>query len=227
MKEWYCAVDGRSEGPFPEEVLADMIRSGAVTPDTLLWNADDADKGWVSASSTEIASFFTAAPDTAPHAFSGFSSGEAEAGFELATRSQRFLAYLLDFVLFTFILGISFLILAFVFSVYGESHPLEMMFLPAMIAFLPAIAYSIFNVYLIAVNCQTVGKKIMNIKIARTDGSSASVWRILMLRGFVTGLLCAIPLINIAFIIADICFILREDHRMLHDFIGGTIVIRK
>jgi hypothetical protein len=60
MKDWYCAFDGKTEGPYSIDDLKEMIEGGRLTLDSLLWNGapGNAEKGWVKASATELAPFF-------------------------------------------------------------------------------------------------------------------------------------------------------------------------
>ena len=46
------------------------------------------------------------------------------------------------------------------------------------------------------------------------------------MRGFVPGVLGAIPYIGWAFTMVDICFIFRDDHRCVHDLMAGTRVVK-
>lgn len=39
MDQWYCVLDGRQAGPFPEDVLRDMIRQGRIGPADLFWRS--------------------------------------------------------------------------------------------------------------------------------------------------------------------------------------------
>jgi hypothetical protein len=70
MKEWYCAFDGQTEGPYSIEDLKEMIEGGRLTLDSLLWSGapGNAEKGWVKASATELAPFFplTLSPPAGP-----------------------------------------------------------------------------------------------------------------------------------------------------------------
>ena len=36
--EWYAAPDGQQVGPIPIERIRAMIRTGAITPETVVWN---------------------------------------------------------------------------------------------------------------------------------------------------------------------------------------------
>ncbi|HEY7172575.1 MAG TPA: RDD family protein [Vicinamibacterales bacterium] len=71
-------------------------------------------------------------------------------------------------------------------------------------------------------NGQTIAKKIIGIKVVRTDGSAASLGRIFWLRNVVNVLLGVIPLYNIV----EVMFIFGEARQCLHDKIADTIVVR-
>jgi uncharacterized RDD family membrane protein YckC len=70
-------------------------------------------------------------------------------------------------------------------------------------------------------NGQSIGKKIVGIKVARSDGSDASLGRIFWLRNVVNGLLGIIPLYGLI----DVLFIFSESRQCLHDKIADTIVV--
>jgi uncharacterized RDD family membrane protein YckC len=71
-------------------------------------------------------------------------------------------------------------------------------------------------------NGQTIAKKMLNIKVVRTDGSPISVSRIFWLRNFVNGLLGIIPLYGLV----ELLFIFGESQQCLHDKIADTIVVK-
>lgn len=80
------------------------------------------------------------------------------------------------------------------------------------------------NLILMATSAQTVGKKLMGIRIANMrDGSNAGFFKIILLRNVVAqGLLYLVPLYGIV----DVCFIFSEDQQCLHDKIAGTQVLK-
>jgi hypothetical protein len=47
-----------------------------------------------------------------------------------------------------------------------------------------------------------------------------------ILRGFIPGLIGAIPYIGPLFSLVNVLFIFREDYRCVHDHIAGTIVVQ-
>src|SRR5262249_485022 len=71
-------------------------------------------------------------------------------------------------------------------------------------------------------NGQSIGKKMLGIKVVRRDGSPASVGRIFWLRNFVNGLLGLIPLYGFI----DLLFIFAESRQCIHDKLADTIVVR-
>jgi uncharacterized RDD family membrane protein YckC len=71
-------------------------------------------------------------------------------------------------------------------------------------------------------NGQSIAKKLLNIKVVRTDGSPASLGRLIWLRNVVNGLISIVPLYGII----DALFIFAETRQCLHDKIADTVVIR-
>jgi uncharacterized RDD family membrane protein YckC len=87
------------------------------------------------------------------------------------------------------------------------------------------IALAVYQLVLLYRSGQTVGKKIVGIRIVRPDGGRASFPRLLFLRYLVPGLIGAIPLVGFLFALVDALFIFAEDRRTLHDKIADTIVV--
>ena len=71
-------------------------------------------------------------------------------------------------------------------------------------------------------NGQSIAKKILGIKVVRSDGSPASLGRIFWLRNVVNGLISIIPLYGLI----DALFIFGESRQCLHDKIADTIVVK-
>lgn len=69
---------------------------------------------------------------------------------------------------------------------------------------------------------QTIGKKMMAVKIVRFDtGENGGFMINVLLRGIVNGALGLIPF----YALIDVLFIFRRDRRCLHDLIAGTKVV--
>lgn len=75
-------------------------------------------------------------------------------------------------------------------------------------------------------NGQSIGKKLLGIKIVRKDGSRASLSRIFWLRGVVNAIPGIIPGIRYFYGLVDVLFIFGEPRRCIHDYIADTVVIK-
>lgn len=73
---------------------------------------------------------------------------------------------------------------------------------------------------------QTIGKRIVKIKIVRSDGDRASLGRILGLRIILVTILESIPFLGGLFSLVNICFIFRDDRRCIHDLMADTVVVK-
>ena len=93
------------------------------------------------------------------------------------------------------------------------------------LGFVLFLALLVVNIVLLHKNGQTIGKKLMNIKIVRVDGSRAGLGRLLGLRIFVNALIGLVPFIGSIYGLVDVLFIFGEERRCVHDYIAGTIVI--
>jgi uncharacterized RDD family membrane protein YckC len=88
------------------------------------------------------------------------------------------------------------------------------------------LAFALVNIAWLYQNGQSIGKKIMDIKIVRVSGERCALWRILVLRAFVNGLPRYIPFVGSFYALADPLLIFGESRRCIHDYIADTIVIQ-
>jgi len=95
-----------------------------------------------------------------------------------------------------------------------------------LLAGLWSLAIVVVQIYHLATRSQTVGKRIVKVRIMRTDGSRATLGRTLGLRYIVPGLIGAIPFVGGFFSLVDVLFIFREDRRCIHDMIADTFVVQ-
>ncbi len=91
-----------------------------------------------------------------------------------------------------------------------------------MLTTLLVLALFIVQMVLLSTKGQTVGKKILGIRIVQLNGSEAGFVHAVLLRAIVMGFINA--LVGVTSLIDPLC-IFREDRRCLHDMIAGTIVI--
>jgi len=68
---------------------------------------------------------------------------------------------------------------------------------------------------------QSLAKKYFNIKVVVSDGSPASLSRLILRRNFLNGLLGIIPLYGLI----ELLFIFGESRQCLHDKLADTIVV--
>jgi uncharacterized RDD family membrane protein YckC len=71
-------------------------------------------------------------------------------------------------------------------------------------------------------NGQSLGKKLLGIKVVRSDGSPVSLGRLIWLRNVVNWLFSIVPVYGLI----DTLFIFGESRQCLHDKIADTIVIK-
>jgi uncharacterized RDD family membrane protein YckC len=159
--------------------------------------------------------------------------------FEKATRLSRLLAVIIDGVLFS----IPFIPLysAF-FSAAFHSRTNPQAFMTTWLATVAGAGISLYigglfylaliviTIILVQRNAQTIGKKLVGIKVARKDGSRASLARIFWLRNVVNSLvgivLLIVPFVGGFYSLIDALMIFGEQRRCCHDYIADTIVIR-
>lgn len=153
-----------------------------------------------------------------------------DAGMVKAGRAQRLLAVIIDSML----IGVPAIILAIVLPAYqdygaraGAGAAIDNGVLAVVMGIfgILVISYVTYQCYWLWKNGQTLGKKVMKIKIVRVDGSRASFPRLLVLRAFLPGIAGAIPLVGMLFSLTDILFIFGESKRCVHDYLADTIVI--
>ena len=84
------------------------------------------------------------------------------------------------------------------------------------------IVWGAITVVLMKRNGQSIGKKATGIKVVRSDGSPASLSRLIWLRNVVNWIISIIPLYGFI----DVLFIFGESRQCLHDKIADTIVVK-
>jgi uncharacterized RDD family membrane protein YckC len=90
---------------------------------------------------------------------------------------------------------------------------------------LAVAAFVVYQIVMLHRYGQTLGKKLVGVRIVRQDGSRASLGRLLGLRYIVPGVIGAIPLLGPLFSLIDPLFIFGEEKRCLHDLLADTIVV--
>ncbi len=145
---------------------------------------------------------------------------------ELAERGTRLGAVILDSLIFL-VPGL-FAIIPAMLSMRGNAA--EAMGIGATIAVsvgvLGMLVVLVIDLVMLHRSGQTIGKRMLNVKIIRSDGSRAGLTRIFFLRMLVPGLIGGIPFVGFIFTIVDPLFIFQESRRCVHDLIADTVVIK-
>ena len=147
---------------------------------------------------------------------------------EAATRLSRLGAVLVDGLVGFAPLGAILLMLPMLMLRGGTSTLLILLALAALVA----VAVLITQIVLVARHGQTIGKKVLGIRMITSDGDIPSVWRVFFLRWLPFVVVAAVVeyvvkvrgLGNIVHVV-DALLIFQPNRRCLHDLLAGTHVI--
>lgn len=144
---------------------------------------------------------------------------------ELATLGQRFQGFLLDVLA-----GSPSVVLLVMFVGMAENNqrstsPLGLILL--VTGFLYFIGLMVYNIIRLSSHGQTIGKKWIGTRIAKIeDNSNPGFVKAFILRGVVSGIIGALPVVGFIYALLDICFIFQENRRCIHDLLAGTHVVK-
>jgi len=141
----------------------------------------------------------------------------------LASRWARLFAAIIDSIIGA---GIAWTIILFVMN-YQFADAAKFGF--AMQLMLNGMGVAIFvalHGYFLAQNGQTIGKKLIGIKIVLMDGNKPSFWTLIAKRYLLVWVVVSIPMLGGLLNLVNICFVFRKDKRCIHDLIAGTRVIK-
>ena len=84
------------------------------------------------------------------------------------------------------------------------------------------------QVYLLIKSGQTIGKKIMKIRISQVHSPNepVSFFKIIILRFVINDLVYLTPIIGLIYLALDHGLALFKPHRCLHDYLAGTVVTK-
>jgi uncharacterized RDD family membrane protein YckC len=147
------------------------------------------------------------------------------AGLELAGRGTRLVATILDSIIFM----VAVYVPLFVFGGDATVTPDgEVDWGPmigsagGVVACIGLLVWAWFTYKFVKENGQSIAKKMLGIKVVRSDGSAVSVGRIFWLRNVVNGVLSIIPLYGLI----DALLIFGETRKCIHDKIADTSVVK-
>jgi uncharacterized RDD family membrane protein YckC len=85
----------------------------------------------------------------------------------------------------------------------------------------------VYNLVRLTTHGQSIGKQVLKIRIVKIeDDSNPGFVKAVLLRGFVNGLIGAVPVLGPIYSLVDICFIFTQSRRCIHDLIAGTRVVK-
>jgi len=151
--------------------------------------------------------------------------------YNLASRGSRLGAAIMDGI---FGMMISFPLMFLALEFYGSggsmfsSSNLKLMDtfnFKVILVVIGIVMYLILHSYFLVKNAQTIGKKIVGIKIVRVNGINASFSRIMLARVLPIQLVANIPVVGPLLSLVDVLLIFRSDQRCLHDLIANTMVV--
>lgn len=139
-----------------------------------------------------------------------------------ATRGSRLGAAMIDGVL----MSIAFILPAALMASQAHTASETGKMLIVLFMLVGSVALIVVNCVFLHRNAQTIGKRLLGIKVVRTDGSRIGLGRIFGMRFLPVTLLGLIPFIGRLSGLVDALFIFNAERRCLHDRIADTIVIR-
>lgn len=143
----------------------------------------------------------------------------ADEGHQLAGRLTRLWASLID-ALVQCVIG-----LPIIYLLWGFRNDPGLRD-SALNGLLGLVVFVAVNGVLLARHGQTVGKRLLKIRIVRGHGEPASLARLLVRRYLPVAIVSSIPLVGGLLAIINVLFIFRESRKCLHDSIADTIVIK-
>lgn len=150
--------------------------------------------------------------------------------FPLASRAARFSGALLDGLVYMvpFIIGAFFINMDEIGFLAEDASDLEAftaMGTGSFVMFAGFLGVAIYQMYLISTTGQSIGKKAVNTRIIREDGSPVDFVSGVVLRAWIIGVLGYIPILGNFIGLANVLFIFGQRRQCLHDMIAKTIVI--
>lgn len=134
----------------------------------------------------------------------------------LATRSIRLAGALLDALIYLAAMLPGF-VLVLLFP--------ERAVLSSQVLLLGMGIVAVANIMLVATQGQSLGKRVLKIRIVKLDGSPCGFVNGVLLRSWLMAILGLVPVIGVFVSLFDPFFIFGEERRCLHDYLAGTKVI--
>ncbi len=88
------------------------------------------------------------------------------------------------------------------------------------------VLFIVLHGYLLVRHGQTIGKRLLGLRVVRPDGQAVGIGRLIGLRYGAGFLISAIPAVGMFYPLLDALLIFGRQRRCIHDWIADTIVIR-
>ncbi len=191
-----------------------MLASGAVMRSDLAWHQGL--PGWV-----PLESILGSATPPPPGALTA-SATEQGGGLILAERGARLGAVALDCLIALGCTAPGFLMI-----VINDKQNDAVTVIGAILLAIGFLGLLITQIYLLSTRGQTLGKRIVGVRIVKfADNSNPGFVGACLLRLIVPSIIGGLPIVGSIFFIIDVCFIFQADRRCLHDMIAGTKVVK-
>ena len=144
---------------------------------------------------------------------------------QLASRGKRLAAAVVDiFIFFPLVV-----LVARPFGLINISDPEKMQAFnleqSIKLFIIGQVLFLLVQGYLLHTQGQTIGKKLLKIKIVSLDDKLLGIGQLYFVRYLTFSLIAQIPIIGALIGIVNVLFIFGQDKRCLHDRIAGTKVI--
>ena len=144
-----------------------------------------------------------------------------------AERGTRLAASILDGIVFAGMVYVPILVSAAVAAIAGSTSGPGTGFSAVLavgvgIGLIGFLGWCWLTITFVKANGQSIAKKMLHIKVVRSDGTPITLGRLFWLRNVVNGALAIIPLYGLI----DVLFIFAEQRQCLHDKIADTIVVK-
>lgn len=94
-----------------------------------------------------------------------------------------------------------------------------------LVAFAAMVGVFVYTAVLVYRYGQTIGKRVMGIRVVRTDGARVGFGRFILLRWLPITILGLIPLLGYVISLLDALLIFRENRLCIHDHFADTKVV--
>ncbi|GAB3252891.1 RDD family protein [Chitinimonas naiadis] len=158
-----------------------------------------------------------------PYAASeGVALDVSDSAGELASRGARLGAAIIDGIILSVLIWP---VLFFIFNLTPTIMATLGFGAKLLISLGGAALYIAVNGYFLQQGGQTVGKKLVGIRVVRSDGSKADLVHLIVRRFLPPHLANLIPIVGSFAALIDVLFIFRQNRLCLHDQIADTKVV--